>query len=200
MSVRLRVKWVGILLAGLAVAWPAFAVVDPFPDQPGALSAAEIQAAGAAMQSVVGREAPLPLAASGKRAAGHVMPLYVLYAGPLADLSGGVSARRQIVCNYFQTLSRWQCTQPHDEIRMTVRGMEHVFAHQVSQGSGDWRAVADAVEFVYSQCFHQQFAAIGGPKPTEGPIGLGCHEDLAVLSQRQAPSRRGLVSPPSLPP
>ena len=148
------------------------AVPDAFPDQPGALSAAEIQAASDAMKPLLGTEPALPLVASGKRNPGHVMPYYALFASPLVNFSDRVKTRRQILCNVFAfggTSGKWQCSKPHDELRVSANGIEHVFTYQATQGSGDRQSAVDLADFMYSRCFVAQYAAIGGRPFTPSP-------------------------------
>ena len=149
----------------LAAALPSAAIEGSFPDQPGVLSADEIQSATRAMQQAAGSE-PLPLAASGRREPTHMLAGYALFAGPFRELSSGVTARRQIVCNYMRPTERWQCGNPQEEFRMKANGLEHAFSYQVIQGPGDPQAVVDAVGFMYSPCFQASLAAAGGKPVT----------------------------------
>ena len=156
----------GILLFLAAMPLRA-AVTDPFPDQPGALSAEEIRAATRAM-NLAGSGQALPLVASGKRNPGHPMPAYALFAGPFEDYSDRVRARKQIVCNFLA--AAWRCSQPADEFRMSANGIEHAFSYQVLEGRrGNRQAAVDVVDFMYSQCFNAQFADIGGQSFTPSP-------------------------------
>lgn len=98
-----------------------------------------------------------------------MMPSYALFASPLPDFSERVKVRRQVVCNYWSNGSVWRCSEPHDQFRMTANGMEHAFSHQIAGGSGDRRAVVDAVDFIYSRCWNDQFTAIGGKPFTPSP-------------------------------
>ena len=157
-----------IAIALLAVALPCAAAKDPFPNQPGALTEAEIAAATVRMKMTPGSE-DLPLVASGKREAGHMMPMYAVFASPLVDFSERVKTRRQIWCNYWTNRSDWQCTPAHDEFRATTRGIEHVYSYQVAQGQGDRQAAAEIADYMYSQCFNSHFAAIGGKPFTPSP-------------------------------
>ncbi len=150
-----------LILLGSAILSSAFAV-DPFPDQPGALSPAEIQAATQAMNSRLGGEPAPPLVASGKRSPEHMMPSYALFASPLAGFSDRIKTRRQVICNYFRPISGWQCSNPHAELRMTAHGIEHVFAYVVDAGSGNTQTAVDVADFMYSPCFGIQYTAIGG--------------------------------------
>lgn len=152
----------------LVTAMPLHAVVtDPFPDQPGALSAEEIQAATGAMASAPGTGPALPLVASGKRSPGHLMPSYALFAGPLENYSDRVRTRKQIICNFMA--GAWRCGAPVDQFRMSANGIEHVFTYQIVQARGDRQTAVDVVDFVYSQCFNTQFAALGGTPFTPSP-------------------------------
>lgn len=161
---------IAVLAAALfGAALSCAAAQDPFPNQPGALSANEIQAAAAAMKSALRGAAELPLFASGRRSGGHMMPSYALFASPLPDFSERVKVRRQVICNYWSNGSVWRCSEPHDQFRMTANGMEHAFSHQIAGGSGDRRAVVDAVDFIYSRCWNDQFTAIGGKPFTPSP-------------------------------
>ncbi len=147
----------------------AFAA-EPLPDQPGALSPAEIQAATEAMKSNLGGEPAPQLLASGKRHPGHSMPSYALFATPLADFSDRVKTRRRIICNVFGGASGiWRCSMPHDEFRMSANGLEHVFSYEVVKGSGNKQTALDVVDFMYSRCYGVQFAAIGGKPFTPSP-------------------------------
>ncbi len=154
----------GIVVLGAAFLFPAFAAgpIDPFPDQPGALSAAEIQDTTEAMKSMLGTEPALPLVASGKRRPEHMLPGYALFATSFTDYSAQVRTRRQVICNFFRPMGKWQCTKPHTEFRMTARGIKHVFTYVVDQGPEDSRIAVDVAGFMYSPCFVVQFKALGG--------------------------------------
>jgi hypothetical protein len=167
---QLPAKLGRIILLGSAVLAPVFAA-DPFPDQPGALSPAEIQDATAVMKSTLGGEPALPLVASGRRGPEHVMPGYTLFASPVTDFTDRVKARRQIVCNFISPMGKWQCTRPQTELRMTAQGVEHVFTYVVDAGPGDAQAAVDVADYMYSPCFGLQFSALGGEKGTP-PINL----------------------------
>lgn len=159
---RIRLVLAAAAFAALAGTSSHAAAFEPFPNQPGALSEAQIQAATDAMRPMLRGEPELPLAASGRRSEGHVMPSYVLFASAASDFSERVKVRRQIICNYFRPASRWECSTPHDHFRMTANGIEHAFSHQIVKGPGDRQGAVGAVDYVYSQCFRAQFAALGG--------------------------------------
>ena len=59
-------------------------------------------------------------------------------------------------------MSAWQCTIPHDDFRLTARGIEHAFSYQLSRGIPDKQSAVEAVEFLFSDCFNRQFGALGG--------------------------------------
>ena len=160
----------GFVVLGLALLLPAYAAPPyAFPDQPGVLSPAEKEDATRMMKMVLGTEPALPLVASGRRSPEHTLPGYALFAAPLADFSAGVKVRRQIVCNFFRPAGKWQCSNPHDEFRMSANGLEHIFNHQIIQGTGNKQAAVEAAAFMYSQCFGTQFKAIGGEPFTPSP-------------------------------
>lgn len=142
------------------------AVPDPFPNQPGALSAGEIEAAIQA-KNLAGRGPALPLVASGKRSPAGSMPAYVLFAAPFEKYSDRVRTRKQIVCNFLA--EAWRCSEPVDEFRMPANGIQHVFSYQVVRGRGNRQDAVDVAEFMYSGCFNTQFAAIGGKPFTPSP-------------------------------
>jgi len=158
----MRVFSIFLLLAAVAA---RAAAPDPFPNQPGALSAQEIAAATDAMKAQLGGEAAPPLVASGKRAPGHFFPAYVLFATPLADAGGGVRTRRQVICNYLASLSSWQCTKPHDQVHMKSQGLEHVFDYVVDSGRESLQDAVEAVRFLYTPCFEAQYRELGSPRP-----------------------------------
>ena len=155
-------RWAGVLV--FLAAMPSHAAtLDPFPDQPGALTSEEIQAATVVMNSARGAEPAPPLVASGKRSPGHSMPAYALFAAPLEDYSGRIRTRRQIICNLFGgPPGQWNCSSPHDEMRMSANGLEHVFLFQVVKAPGNKQTAADIVDFMYSSCFFSQLTALGG--------------------------------------
>jgi len=156
---RLIARFAGIVLL-LAAAPSGAAPLDPFPNQPGALSAEEIQAAGRAMLSAPGADPALPLVATGKRNPGHFMPMYALFASPPADYSDRVRMRKLVICNFIA--GSWRCGAPLDEFRMSANGIEHAFTYQVIKGAGNRQSAVDAAEFLHSPCFSTQYAAIGG--------------------------------------
>lgn len=171
---------VPLMVLGSATLSPAFAA-DPFPDQPGALSPAEIQAAAEAMNSRLSGEPALPLVASGKRSPEHMMPSYALFALPLADFSARIKTRRQVICNYFRTMPGWQCTGPHTELRMKARGVEHVFPYVVDVGPEDTQTAVDIADFMYSPCFGDQYKAMGG---TPFAPSSATHSITTIMSDR----------------
>jgi len=156
---RLIARFAGIVLL-LAAAPSGAAPLDPFPDQPGALSAEEIQAASSAMRSAPGADPALPLVATGKRSPGHFMPMYALFASPPADYSDRVRMRKLVICNFIA--GSWRCGAPLDEFRMSANGIEHAFTYQVIRGEGNRQRAVDAAGFLHSPCFSTQYAAIGG--------------------------------------
>ena len=160
-------KSAGLLLM-LAAGLSHAAVPDPFPDQPGTLTAEEIRSASRAAAPLIGNE-PFNLVASGRRDAAHFLLGYAVYAAPFKNFSSRVKTRRQIVCNFMRTVDRWQCSTPYDEFRMSANGLEHVFSYQVIQGPGDKQMAVDAADFMYSRCFAAQFAAVGGKPFTPSP-------------------------------
>ena len=169
-----------LIVLGAATLSPAFAA-DPFPDQPGALSPAEIQAATKAMNSRLGGEPAPPLVASGKRSPEHMMPSYALFASPLADFSDRIKTRRQVICNYFRTMSGWQCTGPHTELRMKAHGVEHVFTYVVDVWPEDTQTAVDIADFMYSPCFGDQYKAMGG---TPFAPSSAAHSITTLMSDR----------------
>jgi hypothetical protein len=56
-----------------------------------------------------------------------------------------------------------------EPVQRVANGMEHRFVHQVVQGAGDREAALRAVDFIYSKCFWDSFAAIGGKPFTPSP-------------------------------
>lgn len=165
---QLHAKLGRVILLGAAIVAPAFGA-DPFPNQPGALSLEEIKAATAVMESRLGGERAPPLVASGKRHPGHPMPGYALFAAPLVDYSDRVKVRKRVVCNQWREARQWRCSSLHDEFRMSANGLEHVFAYQVTQGSGNSQTAVDVAGFMYSQCFNAQYTAISGKAFTPSP-------------------------------
>ena len=151
----------GFILLLTAIASRA-AVTDPFPNQPGALSAAEIQAVTGIMQPRLGLESALQLVASGKRNPEHPMPAYALFAGPPADISRRASVRQQVICNQSREAQQWRCGPLHDEIRMAANGLSHVFSYQATGGTAERSSALEVVDFMYSKCFGEKFAALGG--------------------------------------
>ena len=148
-------------IAFLAATLSHAAPPDPFPNLPGLVSAEEIAAATAAMRMMPGSE-DLPVVASGRREEGHPMPSYVVFASPLVDFSGQVKTRRQAWCNYLRFTSAWQCTEVHDGFYATSRGIEHAYSYRMTQGQGNRQAAAEIADYMYSQCFNNQYEAIGG--------------------------------------
>jgi hypothetical protein len=142
------------------------AVTDPFPDQPGALAAAELAAASVAMKQLPGNPS-LPLAASGKRAPGHPLAAYALFATPYQPAQGNLRVRRQVVCN--QLSGAWTCAGPHEHIRAVAGGMEHGFAIEAIGGAGDRDTALAIVRFMYTPCFFERLEAAGGKRFVPSP-------------------------------
>jgi hypothetical protein len=157
-------RFAGILLF-LAAAVSRAAAPDPLPDQPGALTREDIQAATEAMKARLGSGQELPLVASGKRLPGMAVDRYALFATPFVDYSARVKLRTRLLC--FG--ASWRCPQPGDEFQMSANGIEHVFFYGVLQGTPDRQTAVDVVDFMYSPCFAAQFAALGGTPFTPSP-------------------------------
>ena len=130
---------------------------DPFPNQPGALSEQDIQAAQDAMTQMLGSEPRLPLAASGRRVPGHVMPSYVIFAAPPARKSARVLAQRRVICNFFGPAGQWRCSTPHDALHVDANGVKHVLLPQAQEGSMDVAEAVEIADYLYSACFAAQF-------------------------------------------
>jgi hypothetical protein len=152
-------RFAGILLCLTATLSPA-AAPDPLPDQPGALTPEDLQAAAAQAKALPGSGAELPLVASGTRLPGQAVERYALFATPFAAYSPRVMVRTRILCNFFGGM--WRCNGPGDEFQMSANGIAHTFAYSVLKGSADRQTAVDAVDFMYSPCFAAQFAALGG--------------------------------------
>jgi len=93
------------------------------------------------------------------------MPGYALFAGPLADFSDRIKFRRQVICNFFRPLGKWQCTKPQTEFRMTAQGIVHAFPYIVDKGPEDKQTAVDIADHMYSSCFATRFKALGGTEP-----------------------------------
>ena len=145
-----------VLAAALFGAAPVL-VADPFPNQPGALSEQEIQAAQDAMTPMLGSEPRLPLAASGRRIPGHAMPSYVVFAAQPARKSGRVLAQRRVICNFFDPAGPWRCSAPHDALHVDANGVKHVLVPQALEGSMDDAETVEIADYLYSACFAAQF-------------------------------------------
>ena len=161
---RRLVKFGTMIVIGSALAVPVV-VADPFPNQPGALSEQEIQAAQDAMTPMLGSEPKLPLSASGRRIPGHTMPSYVVFATPPARKSGRVLVERRVICNFFGSANTWRCSMPHDALLVDANGVKHKFSLQAIEGPAmDDAEVLEIADYVYSECFAAQFKALDEAK------------------------------------
>ena len=142
---------------------------ETFPNQPGALSAEELEDATKAMRQAAGGGAEFALVASGRRNAHVLLPGYALFAQPFRDFSGHVSTRRQVICNFFRPMDRWQCGPSQDEFKLKTNGIEHDFSYELVQAPSRAQAAVDAAEFMYSACFWSQLEAAGGARFTPSP-------------------------------
>lgn len=158
MSRRHALLWATAILASCAK--ETSVGPEPFPNQPGALTAQELQAASAAARTT------FPLVSSGKRAAAHPMSAYAVFAGEPAQPAANVVARKRIVCNYWAQQNAWRCggTQSHYEV--DAGGRKHrfsVFAMGVPEASP--QLLAELAEYSVSACFGEQLQKLAAGRP-----------------------------------
>ena len=167
---KLLAQLVAIIFLGSGFPLPAFAA-DPFPDQPVALSPAEIQAATVAMRMITLQAAQYQLVASGKRDPANPLPAYAVFAMPPASVSDRITTRRYIVCNFTRVPEKWQCARSQLEARVQARYAEHVVSLVTLEGmTDDGRTAGEVVDFIDSPCFGAQYRALAGPKAVAPPL------------------------------
>lgn len=102
----------------LSACAPSSFAEDAFPNQPGALSPDELQAATAVLAADLPAEAPkLKLLASGKRDAGHSMPAYVVFES--SEVPSGSPPKRAI-CNFLIATNKWHCSDLPPQARVVL--------------------------------------------------------------------------------
>jgi len=156
-TVQAALAAIVLLAATLSHAAPP----EPFLDQPGALSEAEIQAAQNAMKPMLGAEPEFPLATSGRRMLDHPMPAYAVFAAPPVRKSGRVMVERRVICNFFGSANIWRCSMPHDALQVEANGVKHKFSLQAIEGPAmDHAEAVEVADYLYSACFAAQFKAL----------------------------------------
>ena len=197
-----------MVLLGALLQAPAFAA-DPFPDQPGALTPKEIEAANVALRWITLQAAQYKLITSGKRDPASPLPAYAVFAMPPANVTDRIATRRHIVCNFVRVTGKWQCARSQLEARVEARGVEHVLSLVALEGmTDDGRTAGEVVDYMYSPCFRGQYRALAGrgaappPNPRTissvivspdsinvmtGPVGA---EDTHVLDRNAGKNRQ----------
>jgi hypothetical protein len=175
--VNLRPLVLLLFLSGCATEPPPLAPDPFFADQPGALSADELQAARAAMKAARGAQPELPLFASGRRATYPFMPAYAVFAGPAERLAGGALAYRRLGCNFYANDKTWRCGS-HAFFQIEAGGAWQAFRYSGMEPLQPSQAAVDRVMHVYSRCFEDQYRAlVGAARPA---IAIRIHEALQL--------------------
>ena len=152
------------ILAAASVALPALlapAIVagthleSPFPET---LSAAEVDAARAALNPGWRNQPEPQLVRSGKGGAGPV-EAFASFAWPPVQASQRTTVRKLVTCEY--AAAAWRCSGAQFDTRAMVNGVEHAFPLWVRPAaSEDPQAMGEIVDFLFSPCLGAQHATL----------------------------------------
>lgn len=150
-----------IFAAAAAVAAVATRAADPYPDQPGALSAAELRAATAAMSAQPGADAKLPLTASGRRDSGA----YAVFARAPQQVAQILSTQQRVLCA-SSSGAPWTCA-PQLFYRFTQGRLVQSFAYSARGLAEDPQMPFKIVAWA-GRCLGPQYAEKTGKPPPPG--------------------------------